>query len=200
MHDWDDHYRAGSMPWDVGHAEPLLAERVARGHLPRGRAIEVGCGTGTDARFLADSGWEVMGVDLAPTAVELARSKGGGVSYEVHDILAAPLPGGPYDLVFDRGCFHVFDAGEHRRRFAERVAEALAPGGCWLSIAGSTEGPARDVGPPRRSARDLMDAIEPVLELLELRSASFAGQEGGPAAWSCLSRRRVVPAQPSTRR
>ena len=112
------------------------------------------------------------------------------------DFLAAPPPGGPFQFVFDRGCFHVFDEPDERQRFAAQVAAALAPGGLWLSMIGSTEGPPREVGPPRRSAREVALAIEPVLEIVELRSAEFRGH--GAKAWFCLSRRRTIPAQPST--
>ena len=81
---------------------------------------------------------------------------------------------------------------------ARRVARALAPGGRWLSLSGSTEGPAREYGPPRRSARDIVEAIEPALELLELRATEF--HVPGPArAWSVLSRLRSDPVHPSTR-
>jgi hypothetical protein len=113
------------------------------------------------------------------------------------DFLAAPVPGGPYQFVFDRGCFHVFDEPDERVRFAAHVADAMAPGGLWLSLIGSTEGPPREVGPPRRSARDIAIAIEPALEIVELHSAEFRGHDA--KAWFCLSRLRTVPAQPSSR-
>jgi hypothetical protein len=66
----------------------------------------------------------------------------------------------------------------------------------WLSLIGSTEGPPRDVGPPRRSAREVVLAIESALEIVELRSAEFSGNSA--KAWFCLSRQRTIPAQPST--
>jgi hypothetical protein len=71
-------------------------------------------------------------------------------------------------------------------------------GGVWLSLIGSTEGPPREVGPPRRSAREVALAIEPVLEIVELRSAQFVTHDA--KAWFCLARQRSVPAQPSSRR
>ena len=114
------------------------------------------------------------------------------------DFLKDPLEGA-FDFVFDRGCFHVFDAPDVRARFAALVAGVLMPGGLWLSLIGSTEGAARDTGPPRRSARDIASAVEPVLEIVELRSIHFdLDLEVPPAAWLCLSRMRTVPAQPST--
>jgi hypothetical protein len=67
----------------------------------------------------------------------------------------------------------------------------------WLSLIGSTEGPPREVGPPRRSAREVVLAIEPALEIVELRSAEFRGNDA--KAWFCLSRHRTSAAQPSSR-
>jgi hypothetical protein len=117
--------------------------------------------------------------------------------FEALDFLAATPPGVPFRFIFDRGCFHVFDEPDERQRFAARVAAALAPGGLWLSLIGSTEGSPREVGPPRRSAVEIIFAIEPALEVVELRSAEFHGRNA--KAWFCLSRRRARPAQPSTR-
>ena len=99
--------------------------------------------------------------------------------------------------MFDRGCFHVFDEPDERQRFAAQVAAALASEGLWLSLIGSTEGSPREVGPPRRSAREVTLAIEPALEIVELRSAEFRGSNA--KAWFCLSQQRTMPAQPSTR-
>ncbi len=73
---------------------------------------------------------------------------------------------------------------------------AIWMGGLWLSLIGSTEGPPREFGPPRRSAREIALAIEPALEIVELRSAEFHGANAN--AWFCLSRQRAMPLQPST--
>jgi hypothetical protein len=70
----------------------------------------------------------------------------------------------------------------------------------WLSLIGSTEGAPRDEGPPRRSARDLMNAIEPSMEIVQLPSSEFTVYEERLKSWFRLSRKRVIPAQPSTRR
>jgi SAM-dependent methyltransferase len=162
----------------------------------------VGCGTGTSTVWLAAQGFDVLGIDVAPTAIERAESKAAGVrgARFLHlDFLEQRVPGGPYDLVFDRGCFHVFDAAPDRARFAERVARVLAPAGSWVSLIGSTEGPPRDHGPPRRTARDIADAIEPVLAIAELRATAFDADGPSPLhAWFCVARHRQVPAQPST--
>lgn len=204
--DWNDSYSSGEVPWDTGKPDELLVGTVRNGTIPPGRVLEVGCGTGTNAIWLASQGFTVLGIDVASLAIEKARKKaseaGADCRFEVLDLLKdGVISGGPYDFVFDRGCFHIFDSAEERRRFAQRVEAQLKPGGHWLSLIGSTEGPEREWGPPRRSARDVADALEPALEILQLRSAAFqADLPGAAAAWYCLSRKRHIPAVPSTRR
>jgi methyl halide transferase len=204
-HDWNEQYIAGGAPWDTGNPDEHLVEFLRASPVERGLALDVGCGTGTNSLWLAEQGFAVLGIDIAPAATEKARAKAAGVELDCRfataDFLGDGISGGPFDLVFDRGCFHVFDKAEDRDRFAERVASLLKRDGRWLSLIGSTEGPARDYGPPRRSARDVMSAIEPELEILELRSIELRANLPAPvAAWLCLSRPRLDPAQPSTQR
>jgi SAM-dependent methyltransferase len=195
---WNESYASGQLPWDTGQPESLLIEFVTSGGIAPAPTLEIGAGTGTNAIWLAERGFDVLGIDLSPLAVERARAKmkerALSCRFAAFDFLAAPPPGGPFQFVFDRGCFHVFDEPDERQRFAANVAAALAPGGLWLSMIGSSEGPRRDVGPPRRSACEVMLAIEPVLEIVELRSTEF--RDHGAKAWFCLSRRRMVPVQP----
>jgi SAM-dependent methyltransferase len=166
-----------------------------------GRTLEIGCGTGTNAIYLAEHGFDVVGIDISPLAVDHARAKAHGrCRFDTLDFMSEAPPGGPFQFVFDRGCFHTFDEDRERERFAQRVAADLVVGGVWLSLIGSTEGQPREVGPPRRSAREIIDAIEPSLEILQLRSGEFGVHEEQLKAWLCLSRKRTIPAQPSTRR
>lgn len=203
--DWDARYASADLPWDTGEPDPHLVDCVESGRIQPGRALEVGCGTGTNAIWLAARGFEVHGVDISPRAIELARAKaeaaGSQARFSALDFLAEPAPEGPFDFILDRGVFHVFDEVEVRAHFAARVAGLLGPKGRWLSLLGSTEGPERDHGPPRRSARDIVGAVEPVLEIVSLSSTQFDANIPTPArAWLLLARPREVPAQPSTRR
>jgi len=202
--EWNDHYASGDLPWDTGEVDEHLVAFVSGSGVAPGAALEIGCGTGTNALWLAQRGFDVLGVDVSPLAIDQARERLSAPAprcrFEVHDFLGA-APAGSFSLVFDRGCFHVFDDAEDRARFAARVAEVLAPDGVWLSLMGSTEGPPREVGPPRRTARDVAAAIEPVLAISELAAVTFATRRPVPAAaWRCVARRRSVPAQPSTQR
>jgi len=199
---WNESYEQDFIPWDSGVPETMLIQAVDSGALPVGRALDVGCGTGTNAIWLAQHGYDVLGVDVAPLAIEKAHAKlppGSSCRFATLDFLVEKPGGGPFQLVFDRGCFHVFDEPADRALFAAQIAAVLAPDGMWLSLIGSTEGPPREMGPPRRSLRDVADAIEPHLEFVSVRSAEFRDLPEPAMAWICLSRLRTVPAQPSTR-
>jgi SAM-dependent methyltransferase len=195
--DWNQHYLEGSPPWDTDTPSPELVEFVRDSELASGRALDIGCGTGLHARWLAAHGFDVVGIDISPAAIERARAATGDASstvrFVVLDFLTSLPEGGPFDLVVDRGVFHVFDAAEDRAQFASQVARCLAPSGHWLSLIGSTEGPPREEGPPRRSARDITAAIEPVLEIVELRTTHFdLDRPVQPRAWCCVARPREV--------
>jgi SAM-dependent methyltransferase len=199
---WNERYASGEpLPWDTGTPDPVLVELIESCAIAPGRTLEVGCGTGTNAIYLAQHGFEVTGVDIAPVAIERARANARGLCrFETVDFQNEAPPGAPFQFVFDRGCFHAFDEEHERTRFAANVAAALVDGGVWLSLIGSTEGAPRETGPPRRSAREVMNAIEPVLEILQFRSAEFGVCGEQLKAWVCLSRKRTIPPQPSSHR
>lgn len=204
-HPWDARYEAADLPWDTGEPEPHLVELVEEGALTPGRVLEIGCGTGTNAIWLAEQGFDVHGIDISARAIDMALSKrkaaGVSVRFTVLDFLNEQVDGEDFDLVFDRGVFHVFDDAASRARFAQHVARVIHPSGLWVSLIGSTEGPPRDHGPPRRSARDVSEAVEPVLELTSLYSTDFRANVPTPArAWLLIARKREVAAQPSTLR
>ncbi|GIH66945.1 class I SAM-dependent methyltransferase [Microbispora siamensis] len=132
------YYRAGKPPWDTGVTPPELVALI-EGHgerrdaLPPGRALELGCGTGTNAVYLARHGWEVVAVDLVDRAIEQAREKAAAAGAAVRllhgdatrlDELDAP---GPYDLFFDLSCY--CGIPPHRRdAYAAGLTRRAAPG------------------------------------------------------------------------
>ncbi len=201
---WNELYQSGeALPWDTGEPDRHLVAFWKSEKQRARRLLEVGCGTGTNCVWLARQGSEVLGLDVSAAAVERARERqahsGVTARFKAADFLRDDLDEPPFDLVFDRGCFHVFDAAEDRIAFVRNVARLLGPSGRWLSLIGSTEGAPREVGPPRRSAREVVDAIEPALRIVELRAVEFdARSPEAPAAWLCLSARRDIAAQPST--
>ena len=120
-------------PWDTGVSPPELIEFI-QDHKP-GRAIDIGCGTGTNVITLAAAGWQVTGVDFAPRAIKLARQKvnKSGVQAELLIKDATKLQGvdGPFDFALDLGCFHGIPPNG-KKDYLKQLQRILAPNGFWL--------------------------------------------------------------------
>ncbi len=131
-------YRLGghAKKWHSEKPSPLLVKELERdGGLPRGgRALDVGCGGGTNSAFLARKGFDLTCVDLSPKALGLTRrvlEAEGLRARVVKADVVNDLPPGPFDLIFDRGIYHGFGPST-RVRYAEVLKNALAPGGVLL--------------------------------------------------------------------
>lgn len=106
-------YRRGFTPWDSGVPPPELIEVIeGTRRLSAGRALDLGCGTGTTTVYMASKGWQATGVDFVPRAIRAARAKASAarlsVAFLVGDVTRLEdLPIAPgFDLLFDQGCFH----------------------------------------------------------------------------------------------
>jgi SAM-dependent methyltransferase len=203
--DWNERYKIGDLPWDTQEPDANLVKLLESKTILPGKALEVGCGTGTDSIWLAQQGFTVLGLDVSELAIDMANQKKIGKSlsceFGVLDFIHDNSLPVSFDFIFDRGCFHSFDEENDRSLFARHVSRVIKPNGIWASVIGSTEGAPRDVGPPRRTAIDVVKAIEPYLEIVELRSVFFrTNLPFSPQAWLCIARQRELPAQPSTRR
>ena len=124
-------YRLGTPRWDTGGPQPEL-EQLVRGRAPA-RALDLGCGTGADAVYLAGHGWQTTGVDFAPEAIAAARKKaadaGVDAAFVVGDAsrLADAGVRGPFDLLLDIGCYHTIPASR-RDAYVAGAAGAARPG------------------------------------------------------------------------
>jgi len=129
-------------PWDSGISPPELLDFIEKhpstgsGQVPR-KAIDIGCGTGTNVITLAQAGWQVTGVDFVPRAIRMAKRKArqAGIAAELHVRDASNLTGisGPFDLALDMGCFH--SLGDKKADYLSELERILAPGGHWLMYA-----------------------------------------------------------------
>jgi ubiquinone/menaquinone biosynthesis C-methylase UbiE len=116
-------------PWDSGITPPELFQYIQT-H-PAGRAIDLGCGTGTNVLALAQHGWQVTGVDFVPKAIHSAKNKTKNVKVDLRVGDVTNLHGieGPFDLALDIGCFHGI---ENKSKYLDELDRLLAPSGHWL--------------------------------------------------------------------
>lgn len=131
---WEEHYGAKPRVWS-GRVNARLAEIAA--DLPGGRALDLGCGEGADAIWLAEHGWTVTAVDVSATALErgraAARERGVGqrIEFVEHD-LDGSFPAGAFDLVSAQ--FLHSPVEKDRVAILRRAAAAVAPGGTLLIV------------------------------------------------------------------
>jgi SAM-dependent methyltransferase len=129
----EQRYAGGDVPWD--HALPPPEVQALAEEAPPGRALDLGCGYGRAAIYLAQRGWQVDGVDFVALAVEEARRRasaaGVEASFFVGSVTNLSFLQPPYDLALDVGCGHNLEAGEWRAYYAE-LCRLLRPGGLFL--------------------------------------------------------------------
>ena len=177
-------YRRKAPVWDIGRPQEVFVNLARAGRI-RGKVLDIGCGTGENALFLAGLGHDVLGLDIAPTAIEQARRKAAeravALRFEVADARHLADLAQALDTVIDSGVFHVF-ADEDRARFVSSLATALSPGGRCFVLAFSDEEPGT-WGPRRVSAAEIRQNFAAGWILDALEPAEYVTFRGPARAW-----------------
>jgi SAM-dependent methyltransferase len=171
-------YRSGRPRWDTGKPRPELRDLEGTG----GCALDLGCGTGTDAIYLAQHGWQVVGVDFVPEAIatanERARDVGSAAAFVLGDVTRLRQIGvqGPFDLVIDIGCYHGIPAGR-RDAYAAEVSAVTRPGADFY-LAGVAHPPAtwRLLGAGGVTVEEIRRRFGAYFDLKDEAAASGAGR------------------------
>jgi SAM-dependent methyltransferase len=158
---WDASYLDSPAPWDTGQPQPAFV-RLASAARFAGPVLDAGCGTGENALHVAaGQGVPVLGVDVAETAVAMARAKaaerGIGAEFAVADALHLDRLGRRFGTVLDCGLFHTFDGGE-RPGYVASLASVTEPGGTLYVLCFRDDG-GQDTGPHPVSREDLRSAF-----------------------------------------
>jgi len=131
-HDWDRRYADSGLVWSEEPNRFLVAEA---GELAPGRALDLACGEGRNALWLAKRGWEVTGVDFSEVGIDKARRRatedGVEVVWVVSDLLDYEPPAAAFDLVL---LFYLQVPPDERRRIVRTAAATTAPGGTFLLV------------------------------------------------------------------
>lgn len=174
-------------PWDTGISPPELLAFIAT--RPPGRALDMGCGSGTNAITLAKNGWQVTGIDFALRAIWMARKKaareGVSIDFRVADVTRPPLSKIPFDLILDVGCFHSLPP-KTRERYIRNIERLLAPQGTFLLYAFHKK---PDEGGPGLVEPDLQTLMS-CLRLVDRKDGSERGVR--PSAWFTFQKLEIV--------
>jgi len=176
---WDASYHDGPAPWDIGRPQPAVVRLAAAGGFA-GAVLDAGCGTGENALHVAASGLPVVGVDVAGTALAIARGKaqdrGIDVEFAVADAFDLESLGRRFDTVLDCGLFHTFN-GDERPGYVASLASVTEPGATLYVWCFSDAGP--DTGPHPVSEDELRAAFKRGLQ---------AVRDGQPALVDVITR------------
>ena len=187
---WEVMYWLRRTPWDTGITPPELVDLAARRFPKGGRAIDIGCGTGTNVVYLAQHGFTVLGIDASRRAIALAKRRllvtGAQADVRVGDVTQlGRLPGSAmFDLAVDIGCFHTLSpAGRHK--YADGLQKHVVRGGVYLLYA---------FGPRQIGWRSMGASPDEVGSLFadgflvqEVKQGEDTGS-GAPSAWYTLQR------------
>lgn len=129
-------YRRGRTPWDTGITPPEVMAFLTEA--PPGRALDLGCGTGTNAITLFKRGWQVTGIDFSIKAIRAGRRKAIrenlAIDLRVGDVTRLEALSGPFDYALDIGCLHAIS--DHRRPdYARGLQRLVRPGGTYMLYA-----------------------------------------------------------------
>ena len=190
---FDLRYLLGQAPWNTGVTPPEVKAFVKEHGASPGRALDLGCGTGKNAVYLARHGWEAVGVDISLIAILQARWRAFAADarcqFHQADVTDLHFLEDPFDLALDIGCLHSLPLGD-RESYAAEVARLTRPGGWYMLYAFTPR-------PPDSPARGI--APEGV-EALFSPAFRIARQEGGEdptgpsSAWYWLRRTTREPA------
>jgi SAM-dependent methyltransferase len=190
---WDASYHYGAAPWDIGKPQPAIARLASEGGFA-GAVLDAGCGTGEHSLLVASLGLPVLGVDVAETALAMAREKardrGLDAEFATADALHLDRLGRTYETVLDCGLFHTFNADE-RAEYVASLASVTEHDGTLYVLCFSDHGP--DTGPHPIREEELRAAFSPrngwnVANLSPDRIHTRFHKDGTPAWFATIKR------------
>jgi SAM-dependent methyltransferase len=190
---WDASYQDGPAPWDVGRPQPVVVRLASEGGFT-GAVLDAGCGTGENALHVASLGLSVLGVDVAETALAIARQKANDRGIEAEFVAADAFQlerlGRTFQAVLDCGLFHTFDDVE-RPAYVASLASVTEHDGTLYLVCFSDDGP--DAGPHPVSQEELRAAFDPdhgwsVAAIEPARVQTRFHDDGAPAWFATIKR------------
>jgi len=194
--DWEKVYsevNLARIPWNSDKPDHELTELIDSKKIVPCYVLDVGCGTGTDAIYLASKGADVSAIDISHEAIRIAREKaekaGIKVNFMVGDFLETEFEKELFDFVNDRGFFHVINP-LRREEFAAKVSRILKSQGFYYLRCWSDKQEFEGESTPYRISKDIIyHTFSKFFEIGEIRDIRWGGR--GPWSYVCLMRKRV---------
>ncbi len=169
--DWNARYAEKPLVWSVGPNQRFAREIAS---LSAGKALDVACGEGRNAIYLAEQGWDVTAIDFSDVAIDkgrrMAEERGVKVDWINADVTDASLPRGRFDLV---AVLYLHTDSESRREWLRRAVAAVAPGGTFIYIGHDPSNIEYGVGGPQDA--QVLPEKEEICVYLEGFDIEFAG-------------------------
>lgn len=192
------------LPWDIGESQPALSELERSGQI-RSEVLDIGCGLGYHALFLAERGYRVLGLDIAPAAIERAQAQAQAVGLDVEFVVAdaTTFEGyeGRFTTVIDIGLYHGLTA-QQRAAYLIAVHHSCQPVARLHMVCISDATPLNFVNPYGMNETDLRDSLTSApgwaihsLERTTLTTAftrHYIEQQAGSAARDAFDWTRLV--------
>ena len=186
--------------WEAGSPDHNLIKWFSSNLLPK-TVLEIGCGTGTDSIWMSQQGCVVTATDVSNKVLSEAAKRsiqaGMNIKFVNVDLVEDQLDG-VFDLIYDRGCFHLYNQGSDRLKFVEAVSKLLSPTGTWLSLNASVE--SWDSSQPGRSAKtagQIIRVVEPVLRVISLKEIWLDNPPNpSRSGWEIQAKIRSSPCAP----
>lgn len=192
---WDEEYRSTDVAWDTHRPHSELQRVVNRLSLEPCRLLEVGCGTGSDAVWLAARGFHVTGVDLSAVAIGEARRRastaGVQVDFRVADVRGKGAVEGTFNFFFDSGCYCALRSTDGKG-YRGAIHSLTRSGGLGLVLTGNGIEPQQRLGPSVVSEQDIRSDWCEGFFIKDLRAFRFDPRHPGEQrflGWSCLLQR-----------
>lgn len=192
--EWNQRYLDDNTPWDSRIPSHELIRTLNEELIEPCRVAELGCGSGTNAIYLASRGFEVTGIDCAKTAMEFAQTRADealvAVEWIEADISEFQIDVKPFEFVFDRGCYHAVRRSDPAG-YLRTLEKLTQPGSRFLVLTGNAN-EEREHGPPALREDEIRADLEKLFNIQWIREFHFedAGGVEGPLGWSSLMIRR----------
>lgn len=184
--DWNERYLTENTPWRHEIAHSQLLELIEK-YTPENAAIlEIGCGTGEEAIALAEMGYKVLAIDIAPAAIKIAESNAirhhSKAKFQVVDFINDHQQLPKFATICDVACMHTFADAAHRIKFAAAVAAHLDTNGIWINLScakPAIERVAKITGvdaPPGLTLMEIAEASVKHFNLIEMAAAAIPVQ------------------------